>query len=379
MTDQFDGNTAATSTVDLEWFSAHQTTPEEQEALAWRDERTEEIDGNQELKQALGLDFGAYQKQIKGLDADERRELFSKPRDEAAAYLDDLRDAENDRKKIDGELATLNAEREEATLSSRETESLSTMRKAYTKTAKEIVSLDVRIAQLQRLNDLRDDPSAPGWDDLPAEQWREAREGNLDDWKNQEIANLTLQKQTKLQEAALYQSEYHEGNRAIQPPQPIGQFNGTQLTHADIQGMVQMERDAQAHAQRVAEAKNYYPDLEQAARNAAAAQVDVSDSQAAFIQSLPNSADVVYYLVTHHDETRALSRMSGQEASRELINISHKAASNGTPKAPRKTSAPKPPSPVGGSSSGVFDVNDENGSADEWMHRRNAELARRGR
>ena len=45
---------------------------------------------------------------------------------------------------------------------------------------------------------------------------------------------------------------------------------------------------------------------------------------------------------------------------------------------PKKTSAPKPPSPVTGSSSRAFDVSDESLSPDDWARRRNAQLARRG-
>lgn len=44
---------------------------------------------------------------------------------------------------------------------------------------------------------------------------------------------------------------------------------------------------------------------------------------------------------------------------------------------PTKTSAPKPPSPVGGASSRAFDVSDESLSPEEWMRKRNADLAKR--
>lgn len=53
-------------------------------------------------------------------------------------------------------------------------------------------------------------------------------------------------------------------------------------------------------------------------------------------------------------------------------------ASGDEKKAPeKKTNAPKPPSPVGGASSRAFDVNDESLSAEEWMRKRNADLAKR--
>ena len=47
-------------------------------------------------------------------------------------------------------------------------------------------------------------------------------------------------------------------------------------------------------------------------------------------------------------------------------------------KAPeKKTNAPKPPSPVGGASSRAFDVSDESLSPEEWMRKRNSDLAKR--
>lgn len=44
---------------------------------------------------------------------------------------------------------------------------------------------------------------------------------------------------------------------------------------------------------------------------------------------------------------------------------------------PKKTSAPKPPSPVGGASSRAFDVSDESLSPEEWMRKRNADLQKK--
>ena len=256
------------------------------------------------------------------------------------------------------------------------------MKAAY----KEVSSLDERIGQLQRLNEIRYDPSAEEWDKHSPEEWRAAREGNMES-RNGEIANLIQEKQAKLQEATLHQNAYHEEARTIQPQieRPIGQIVGNdgrpiEITRADITSLVQLERDEQAHQQRVREAgaENRYPDWEQVRRNTEAAGVDVGPREMAFIQSLPNSPDVVYYLCTHHNETMALGRMSGHEATRTLIEISHKAARPSAPAA-KKTSAPKPPSPVNGSSRGEFDVNDESESADTWLSRRNADLRRRGK
>lgn len=47
------------------------------------------------------------------------------------------------------------------------------------------------------------------------------------------------------------------------------------------------------------------------------------------------------------------------------------------PPAKQKTSAPKPPAPVTGVSTGAFDVSDESLSPEEWMRKRNADLAKK--
>jgi hypothetical protein len=44
---------------------------------------------------------------------------------------------------------------------------------------------------------------------------------------------------------------------------------------------------------------------------------------------------------------------------------------------PNRTRAPKPPSPVGGSSSRAFDVSDDSLSPEEWMRKRNAQVAQK--
>jgi hypothetical protein len=44
---------------------------------------------------------------------------------------------------------------------------------------------------------------------------------------------------------------------------------------------------------------------------------------------------------------------------------------------PKKTNAPKPPSPVGGASSRAFDVSDESLSPDEWMRKRNQDIQKK--
>ena len=192
----------------------------------------------------------------------------------------------------------------------------------------------------------------------------------------------------KLQEAALHQNAYHEEARSTQPRSvpntPIGQITGAngqtmQVTRADIATIVQLERDDQAHQQRTVEGHKRYPDWREAVQSASRAGVDVTSQQMAFIKTLPNSADVAYYLTKNHSETRAIARMDNTNAWRALMNISHQLARGGAPIEKKTTKAPKPPAPVGGSSSRAFDVSDESTSADEWFRRRNADLKRRSK
>jgi hypothetical protein len=62
----------------------------------------------------------------------------------------------------------------------------------------------------------------------------------------------------------------------------------------------------------------------------------------------------------------------------ELAADAAKPSKEPTPE-PKRTSAPKPPTPVSGPSSRAFDVSDTSLSPEEWARKRNAQLARRQR
>jgi hypothetical protein len=375
----------AVGTIDAtEEFYTHRSTPEEHASAKWAEERNRDIDANRAIKQALGQGYDGYRRQLEELSSDERAGLLDKSAEEIAEDLDIRAEADRHLRALEKQA------REQAEANSEPIESphLREVRKAMKTAYKEVATLDDRIAELHRLNELRDDPSAEGWDGLPAEQWKAAREGKMESF-NSDLANLIQEKQAKLQEATLHQNAYHEVARTTTGPapnMPIGQFVGNdgqpmQITKADIAGLVQLERDDQAHLQRAREAmaENRYPDWDHHMKNMQTYVGDIRPQEAALIKSLPNSVDVVYYLITHPSETVALQRMSSHEVTRALIEISHKAARPGGYEAPRTTRAPKPPSPVSGSSRGVFDVNDESVSADTWFARRNADLKRRGK
>ena len=377
-----------TAEHDQDWYAARRTTPEMEEVSAWAQERDRETAANRNLKQALGLDFEAYGKQLDSLSTEEKEALARKDPDEILSSLDARAEEQKTQEKNAAEQQRQDIEQAEANIRAAETPAMTGHRKSMEKAYSEIQSLDERIAELKRLNEMRDDPTNPDWDDADADSWAAAREGRLGSF-DAELQAAILERQGKLQEATLHQGAYHENARYLQPrgysapAQPIGQVNtpnGTMpLTQADIGALVQLERDRQDFAQRAAEAAQRYPDWKEAGLAAARAGVDVTAEQAQFIISLPNGPDVAYHLTKNLAETRMLAQMDNLAAQRTLINLSHRLAAQGASAAPRKTSAPKPPSPVGGGSSRVWDVNDESGDATEWMHRRNADLKRRGK
>jgi hypothetical protein len=374
-----------------DWLDLHRTTAEEQENVRWVERRNHELVANRALKQTLGLDYDGYRTQLEAMSSDDRLDLIDKSPEEIAEHLNERAEAEREQEKR-AEAASKEAENQvEANFAANETPQLREIRKSMRTSYQAAAALDNSIAELQRLNDLRIDPAATDWDKLPIEQWRAAREGRSEPLGS-DIAALIQEKQARLQEAIFHQNAYHEGVRSITiaramepaPSIPIGQIvdeNGqpVPLTRGDIAQIVQLERDQQNYAQRAVETNQQFPDWEEAAKAAARAGVDITAAQAQFIVSLPNGPDVAYHLSKNHSETRALARMNNQEAARELIRLSHQLARQSSSRPPTKTSAPKPPSPVGGSSGRGFDVSDESLSSDEWMRQRNEQVSRRRR
>ena len=109
------------------------------------------------------------------------------------------------------------------------------------------------------------------------------------------------------------------------------------------------------------------------------------------INDSPRMADVMYVIGSDERELNKfvnMAKTSPNEAIRYIARVENlideelskpdnaQAASGKTPERQR-TQAPAPPSPVGGSSARGFDVNDESLSTDEWMRKRNAQLAKK--
>lgn len=100
--------------------------------------------------------------------------------------------------------------------------------------------------------------------------------------------------------------------------------------------------------------------------------------------------ELIYTIGTDEKTMQKLVRISQTDPQKAMFYIAELsagirqelAAETETPETvsePRRTTAPKPPSPVSGASSRSFDVSDESLSADDWARKRNAQIARRGR
>jgi hypothetical protein len=99
-------------------------------------------------------------------------------------------------------------------------------------------------------------------------------------------------------------------------------------------------------------------------------------------------ADLVHKIGSDPDDLNKFVRMAKTNPRQAILHIAQvegaiKAELDGTTKsvketpAPPKTQAPKPPSPVGGTTSRAFDVSDDSLSPDEWMRKRNKQIEQR--
>ena len=95
--------------------------------------------------------------------------------------------------------------------------------------------------------------------------------------------------------------------------------------------------------------------------------------------------ELTYHLITNRDEWQRFTNLSPKDALREVLKLEAKLqVTKDAPKEPApkpkkaETKAPPPPDPVGARPVvAAFDVNDEKLSADEWLEKRNAQLAKK--
>lgn len=110
------------------------------------------------------------------------------------------------------------------------------------------------------------------------------------------------------------------------------------------------------------------------------------------INDSPVMADVLYTIGSDEGELDKFVKMAQKNPNQAIRYIARVEslieeefekqkgeAPDNRGKAPerQRTSAPPPPSPVGGSSTRAFDVNDESLSTEDWMRKRNAQLSRK--
>lgn len=107
------------------------------------------------------------------------------------------------------------------------------------------------------------------------------------------------------------------------------------------------------------------------------------------VSDSPVFADLVFTLA-EDDKFMAIARNEPGKAIRYIAKVEsliqeeqskageEELASGKTPEK-KKTAAPKPPAPVGGTNSRAFDVSDESLSPEEWARKRNADRAKRGK
>lgn len=155
---------------------------------------------------------------------------------------------------------------------------------------------------------------------------------------------------------------------------------------------IEQARAAQAKelSTKVGEARQRYEDYDDAIKPFVSGFI-ADPSVAPVVKQMVNDSDIfadLVYVLAEDKEFMQLAQSSPSKAIRYVANVERligeelagkEAAEPEGKKAPevKKTAAPKPPSPVGGTSSRAFDVSDESLSPEEWMRKRTEQLNRR--
>lgn len=107
-----------------------------------------------------------------------------------------------------------------------------------------------------------------------------------------------------------------------------------------------------AYWEKVEAARDKYDDFDDVAFDDS---VPITDPMADAIQTAENGPDINYYLGTHPDEARKISRMDPVSQVRAIGRLEQKLL---TPSPKKTTSAPKPVKPLGGTAGGGVGSND---------------------
>lgn len=171
----------------------------------------------------------------------------------------------------------------------------------------------------------------------------------------------------------------------------LGRWSAEQTIHAERQRDIQ-QKQVQQLTETVESARKRYGDEFESVLEPTAGVINSSFAPNVMeaIASSDVSPEIIYTLGTDKktmDELQRLSKVNPTQAIKyigaleagirqELAADEPDPATEPAPE-PKKTSAPKPPAPVTGASSRAFDVSDDSLSPEQWMRKRNEQVAQR--
>lgn len=171
----------------------------------------------------------------------------------------------------------------------------------------------------------------------------------------------------------------------------LGRWSAEQTLHEAHQREVQQRQLSQVQENVEDARKRYGAEFDSVIEPTAAAIMGDKTIPVAVKQMMADSdvlSELIYTIGTDQETMKkleSLARVNPSQAIRYIatleagirLELVAEPSTSATPE-PKKTGAPKPPSPVTGASSRAFDVSDESLSADDWARKRNQQLARRG-
>jgi hypothetical protein len=171
----------------------------------------------------------------------------------------------------------------------------------------------------------------------------------------------------------------------------LGRYSAEQVLERAAQQQVQQSQ-TQKVQENIESARKRYGDEFESVIEPAAAAINGNQTIPLQVKVMLAGSDVLPELLytigsdpATLKEVERLSKSNPTQAMRYIatleVGIRQELAAESEIEAPepRKTSAPKPPAPVERGNSRAFDVSDDSLSPEEWMRKRNAQVARRQR
>jgi hypothetical protein len=170
----------------------------------------------------------------------------------------------------------------------------------------------------------------------------------------------------------------------------LGRWSAEQTLHEAHQREVQQKQIIQVQESVEDARKRYGSEFDSVIEPTAAAIMGDKTIPIQVKQMLSESdvlPELVYTIGTDQKTMKELERLSRVNPSQAIryiatleagirLELASEPNADATPE-PKKTNAPKPPTPVNGASSRAFDVSDESLSADDWARKRNQQLSSR--